>query len=176
MKNIIRAYEFLERFPNAKAARLHLEQRRWHGCPSCPYCGSKERIQTRKVEGFYRCLSCKNDFTVRTGTIFERSHVSLDKWLYAIYLLVNSYKGISSMQLSKEIGVTQKTAWYMLQRLREAEADSGLLSTICEVDETYISGDVSLPMHERRIIPQRKNGTILLKPKNKKSSPVTPLL
>jgi len=144
MKSTISAYEFLKRFPDEKTARLHLEQRRWHGSPSCPHCGSVERIQTRKVEGYFRCLSCKNDFTVRTGTIFERSHVPLDKWLYAIYLLVTSRKGISSMQLSKEIGVTQKTAWFMLQRLREAcgsgSDGGGMLSGICEADETYIGG------------------------------------
>jgi transposase-like protein len=63
---------------------------------------------------------CKEDFTVRTGTIFERSHVPLHKWVYAMYLLVTARKGISSLQLAKEIGVTQKSAWFMLHRLREA--------------------------------------------------------
>jgi transposase-like protein len=143
MKSVISAYEFLKQFPDERAARLHLEQRRWRGSPSCPNCGCVERIQTRKVEGFYRCLSCKNDFTVRSGTIFERSHVPLDKWLYAIYLLVTSRKGISSIKLSKEVGVTQKTAWFMLKRIREACSDNsgddtGVQSDICEADETYI--------------------------------------
>jgi transposase-like protein len=142
MKSTISAHEFLKRFPDEKAARRHLEQRRWNGLPSCPDCGSVERIQTRKVEGFYRCLSCKHDFTVRTGTIFERSHVPLDKWLYAIYLLVTSHKGVSSMKLSEEIGVTQKTAWFMLQRIHEACGSnlgdgSSVLPSICEADKTY---------------------------------------
>jgi transposase-like protein len=92
-----------------------------------------------QIEGYFRCLSCKGDFTVRTGTIFERSHVPLGKWLYAIYLLVTSHNSISSIQLSKEIGVTQKTAWFMLQRLREAcggrTGDGGLLSGICKATE-----------------------------------------
>jgi len=144
-KATISAYEFLKKFPDERAARLHIEERRWQGSPVCPHCGEAHRIQTRKAEGYYRCLACKTDFTVRTGTIFERSHVPLDKWLYAIYLLVTSRKGVSSLQLSKEIGVTQKTAWFMLQRLREAcgtdnGGDGGFLSGIVEADETYIGG------------------------------------
>jgi transposase-like protein len=142
MKKVtISAYEFLKKFPDERTARLHIEDRRWHGCPVCPHCNEAHRIQTRKTEGYYRCLSCKTDFTVRTGTIFERSHVPLDKWLYAIYLLVTSRKGVSSLQLSKEIGVTQKTAWFMLQRIREAcGSEGGFLSGIVEADETYIGG------------------------------------
>lgn len=143
MKITLSTYEFLKKFPDEKSARNYLEQRRWKGHVSCPCCGALERIQTRKIEGYYRCLSCKLDFTVRTGTIFERSHVALDKWLYTMYLMATSRKGISSMQLSKEIGVTQKTAWFMLQRLREACGNDkvvDLLSGIVEADETYIGG------------------------------------
>lgn len=143
MKITLSTYEFLKKFPDEKSARTYLEHRRWNGHAICPCCGSVERIQTRKVEGYFRCLSCKSDFTVRTGTIFERSHVALDKWLYTMYLMATSRKGISSLQLSKEIGVTQKTAWFMLQRLREAcgnDKDLGLLTGIVEADETYIGG------------------------------------
>ena len=145
-KVTISAYEFLKKFPDERAARLYIEQRRWHGQPVCPHCGEVERVQVRKLDGYFRCLACKVDFTVRTGSVFERSHVPLDKWLYAIYLLVTSRKGVSSLQLSKEIGVTQKTAWFMLQRLREAcgndstNDDWGVLSGIVEADETYIGG------------------------------------
>lgn len=135
-------YEFHKLFPDAEAARVYLEERRWGGCPTCPECASKDRIQTRKVTGYYRCLACKLDFTVRTGTIFERSHVPLDKWLYAMYLVATARKGVSSLQLSKELGVTQKSTWFMLQRIREAcgNDDSGLMSGIVEVDETYFGG------------------------------------
>lgn len=78
---------------------------------------------------------------MRTGTIFERSHIPLHKWLYAMYLLVTARKGISSLQLSKEIGITQKSAWFVLHRLREACGDKlTVLSGIVEVDETYIGG------------------------------------
>lgn len=146
-KVTISAYEFLKKFPDQKAAREYLEARRWPQGAVCPHCGSVERIQTRKVEDYFRCLSCKTDFTVRTGTIFERSHVPLDKWLFAMYLIATSRKGISSLQLSKELGVTQKTAWFMLQRIREAcgnekddDDSNGFLQGIVEADETYIGG------------------------------------
>ena len=119
---------------------MYLESRLWPEGPKCSVCGKGERITTRKG-GFYRCNACKQDFTVRTGTIFERSHVPLHKWIYAMYLLVTSRKGISSMQLAKEIGITQKSAWFVLQRLREACGnDMTLLSGIVEIDEAYFGG------------------------------------
>lgn len=142
MKNTaISAYEFMKSFPNEAAARIYLEKKRWSGKVVCPYCGSGERIQTRKVEGYFRCLVCKKDFTVRTGTIFERSHVPLDKWLFAMYLVVTDRKGISSLELSKVLGITQKSAWFVLHRLREAcQGDEIMLSGVVEADETYIGG------------------------------------
>lgn len=138
----ISAFEFFQIFPDAESARLHLEQRRWNGHVVCPYCGS-ERVSARtgKRVGYYQCGGCKKEFTVRTKTVFERSHVPLNKWLFVVYLVVTARKGISSLQLSKEIGVTQKTAWFMLQRLREACGPNGdKLRGIIEVDETYIGG------------------------------------
>ena len=142
-KVTISHYEFLQKFPNAEAARLYLEERRWHGQPVCPACGCVGRVQVRKAVGYFRCLACKEDFTVRTGTIFERSHIPLDKWLYAMYLIATARKGVSSMQLSKELGITQKSAWFMLQRIREACGNGnggGMLSGIVEADETYLGG------------------------------------
>jgi len=106
-------------FPDEETARTYLEGRLWRKGPVCPTCASGERLTPRK-QGFYRCNQCQLDFTIRTGTIFERSHIPLHKWLYAMYLLITSRKGISSMQLAKEIGITQKSAWFMLSRLREA--------------------------------------------------------
>lgn len=136
----ISTMELFKMFPDQEAARLYLEARLWpNGC-RCPVCGLGDRITARRG-GYYRCNQCKEDFTVRTGTIFERSHVQLHKWLYSMYLLVTSRKGISSLQLSKEIGVTQKTAWFILQRLREACGnDPTILNGIVEIDETYIGG------------------------------------
>ncbi|MGB8898801.1 MAG: IS1595 family transposase [Methylocella sp.] len=129
-----------EIFPDQETARVYLEGRLWPNGPRCPVCGLGERVTERK-NGFYRCNQCKEDFTVRTGTIFERSHVPLHKWVYAMYLLVTARKGISSLQLSKEIGITQKSAWFLLHRLREACGhDLKKLCGIIEIDETYVGG------------------------------------
>jgi len=139
-KITISTIELFQMFPDQESARVYLEGRLWPQGVRCPVCGLGDRITARKG-GFYRCNQCKEDFTVRTGTIFERSHVPLHKWLYAMYLLVTSRKGVSSLQLSKEIGITQKSAWFVLQRLREACGnDPTVLSGIVEIDETYIGG------------------------------------
>jgi transposase-like protein len=111
--------QLLRMFPDEAAARHYIESRRWPNGPRCPICGLGERIGNHSP-GLYRCFQCREAFSVRTGTIFERSHVPLHKWLHAMYLLVTARKGISSLQLSKEIGITQKSAWFILQRLREA--------------------------------------------------------
>jgi transposase-like protein len=142
-RSTISTFKLFELFPDVETARKYLESRLWPDGVACPKCKTKERITTRK-DGFYRCNACKLDFTVRTGTIFERSHVPLHKWLYSMYLLVTARKGISSMQLAKEIGITQKSAWFVLQRLREACGnDLVKLRGIVEVDESYIGGKES---------------------------------
>jgi transposase-like protein len=139
-KSTISTFQLFETFPDQETARAYLEKRLWPNGVRCPVCGLGERITARK-NGFYRCNQCKEDFTVRTGTIFERSHVPLQKWIYAMYLLVTVRKGISSLQLAKETGVSQTTAWFVLHRLREAcGTDLTKLSGIIELDETYIGG------------------------------------
>jgi transposase-like protein len=139
-KTTISVFQLFEMFPDQETARVYLESRLWPNGVRCPDCGLGERITPRKG-GFYRCNQRKTDFTVRTGTIFERSHVPLHKWIYAMYLVVTARKGISSMQLAKEIGVTQKTAWFILGRLREACGDKlDKLCGIVEIDETYVGG------------------------------------
>lgn len=136
----ISTFELFQMFPDQDAARLYMEARRWPSGPVCPACNEAKRLYT-KPGGFYRCNACLSVFTVRTGTIFERSHVPLHKWLYAMYLLVTARKGISSLQLAKQIGVTQKTAWFMLGRLREACGnDPTVLAGIVEADETHVGG------------------------------------
>jgi transposase-like protein len=141
-KITISTFQLFKMFPDQESARLYLESRLWPKGVRCPCCGLGERVTARKgKEGFYLCNQCKEDFTVRTGTIFERSHVPLHKWLYAMYLLVTARKGISSLQLSKEIGITQKSAWFVLHRLREAcGKDMDKLRGIIEIDETYFGG------------------------------------
>ncbi len=141
-RSTISIFQLFALFPDEETARKYLEDRLWPSGPICPECKSGERITLRK-DGFYRCNACKFDFTVRTNTIFERSHIPLHKWLYAMYLLVTARKGISSLQLAKEIGVTQKSAWFMLHRLREAcgsDDDIDKLRGEIEIDECYVGG------------------------------------
>jgi len=150
-RSTISTFQLFERFPNEESARIYLENRLWKSGVMCPKC-KQGNVTTRKNKpGFYMCNPCRLDFTVRTGTIFERSHIPLNKWLYAMYLLLTSRKGISSLQLAKEIGVTQKSAWFMLHRLREAcGADIDLLRGIVEVDEAVFTGkESSRHMYER---------------------------
>ncbi|MEM1403118.1 MAG: IS1595 family transposase [Pseudomonadota bacterium] len=135
-------YSFMERFPDEQSAREFIENQMWGETPICPHCGSIKNYPRKKRHG-HRCGDCKKDFSVRTGTIFENSRLPLHKWLYAIYLVVTSRKGVSSLQLSKELDITQKSAWFLLQRLREAcnsDSDSALLQGVVEIDETYIGG------------------------------------
>ncbi len=132
--------EIIKLFPDQDTARLYIEQRRWPDGVSCPHCHERKRIGTRKG-GYYRCNACMEVFTVRTKTVMERSHIPLHKWIYGMYLLVTARKSISSMQLAKELGIRQASAWFMLQRLREACKGNGWpLSGIVEIDETYIGG------------------------------------
>ena len=115
-RSTISTFKVFEMFPDAETARIYLESRLWPNGPTCPVCNSGERITTRK-DGFYRCNECSEDFTVRTGTMFERSHIPLHKWIYAMYLMVTARKSVSSLQIAKEIGITQKSAWFTTKRL-----------------------------------------------------------
>jgi transposase-like protein len=139
-RSTISTFQLFSKFPDEPSAIAYLEKQLWPTGPVCPKCKAAERITKRK-DGFYTCNACVFKFTIRTGTIFERSHVPLHKWLYAMYLLVTSRKGISSLQLAKEIGITQKSAWFVLQRLREACGDDvTMLKGTVEIDEIYVGG------------------------------------
>jgi transposase-like protein len=140
-KSTISTFQRFALFPDEETARTYLEGRLWPNGTTCPTCKGTERITTRPRAGFYRCNACQLDFTVRTGTIFERSHVPLHKWIYSMYLLVTARKGISSLQLAKEIGITQKSAWFVLGRLREAcEGKLEKLRGFVEIDECFVGG------------------------------------
>jgi transposase-like protein len=133
------SFAFFERFPTEDSARKYLESARWPGGIVCIHCGN---IGVYKIRGgrIYTCKACRQQSSIRTGTVMEDSHIPLRKWLYAMYLVSVSRKGISSNQLAKEIGVTQKSAWYMLGRLRDACRMEGKVGGVVEADETFIGG------------------------------------
>lgn len=128
------------------AARKHLERLRWANGRFCPHCGATEGTSPVTGEkhrpGLYYCNDCKRTFTVTVGTLFERSHIALHKWVLAFELMAASKKGISAHQLHRMLGVTYKSAWFMAHRIREAMRPSdpkpiGGSGKTVEVDETY---------------------------------------
>ena len=135
-------YKFFERFPDEEAAVAYVEGRRWPGGRCCPKCGSVNTAECKDRKPMpFRCRDCRGHFSVRTGTVLAESKLPVQKWLLAAYLMTTARKGISSVQLAKEIGVTQKTAWFLEHRIREAMASrGGLLSETVEIDETYFGG------------------------------------
>lgn len=132
--------DFLAYFKDEDTCRKYFEGVRFAKGDYCPHCGNG-RINRFSDGKRYRCAKCKQDFTIKTGTIFGESKVSLQKWFVAIYLLSTSKKGISSPQLAKQIGVTQKTAWFMDHRIRASlKQNKGQLFGTVELDETYVGG------------------------------------
>jgi len=138
--NTLSTYTFRKAFPDESAAVAFIESVRWGDEPTCTHCGGKKHTLRPERHGYF-CSSCRKNFSVRVGTIFENSRMKLHQWLYAIYLLQTARKGISSLQLSKEIGITQKSSWFMLHRLRESCGLTAVkLGGVVEVDETYLGG------------------------------------
>jgi transposase-like protein len=136
-------FDLRQRFPDEKSCREYLAQSRWNGKPVCVHCGYSKKIYSINDGKLYKCAKCRKQFTVRVGTIFEDSALPLQKWFMAIYLITAHKKGISSVQLSKDIEVTQKTAWFMLHRIRYAVRTARFgkkLSGTVEADETYVGG------------------------------------
>ncbi|MXZ63427.1 MAG: IS1595 family transposase [Chloroflexi bacterium] len=136
--------ELAEMFPDESAARDWFERILWPtGDRPCPRCGSVNTHEASHAKMPYRCRDCRKYFSVKTGTVMEGSPIPLRKWVYAIYLDVTTLKGVSSMKLHRDLGVTQKTAWFMQQRIREAFAGANDLPPMngpVEADETYIGG------------------------------------
>ncbi len=133
-------FEFFKLFPDEASAVTFMETELWKNGAVCVFCGS-QKTSPRHGRMGHRCKDCRKDFTVRHNTIFENSRKPLRIWLYVMYLVQTSRKGVSSLQLSKEIGVTQKTAWFMLHRIREACSSGDFkLDRVVEVDETYLGG------------------------------------
>ena len=136
--------ELITYFKDEQMCREYLEQIRWDGNITCPYDDCKyDKVFKYSNGKVYCCAKCERQFSIRVGTIFENSKISLQKWFAAIYLITSHKKGVSSLQLHKDIGVTQKTAWFMLHRIRHSlgfHTSTEKLNGICEADETYVGG------------------------------------
>jgi len=134
-------------FTDPEAAREYLEAQRWPDGPYCPHCGATENMKRLEGKshrpGLFACNQCRGHFSVTVGTVYERSHVPLHKWLLAVHLLTSSRKGMSAHQLHRTLGVTYKTAWFMAHRIRESMKDTsgepmGGKGKVVEADETYL--------------------------------------
>jgi transposase-like protein len=152
----------LKIYTDEKAARKHLEALLWPDGPVCPHCGNADAGRIKKMAGkstrpgVYKCNECRAPFSVTVGTVFERSHIKLHQWVYATHLLSAGKKGTSSLQISRMLGITYKSAWFMTHRIREAMRELGLTpmggeGEIVEADETYFGKQEAM-----RVSPQRK--------------------
>jgi len=132
-----------DRFHDEEACRKYMEELRWPDGVKCPRCGSNKLSRIKKRSQF-DCDSCRYQFSVTAGTIFHDTHLPLWKWFLAVYLMVESKKGVSANQLKRTLGVSYKTAWYLSHRVRAAlnEVDAQLLKGIVEVDETFVGGEM----------------------------------
>jgi len=132
-----------KKFPNEKAVAAHFVAIRYNGTPFCPHCASVSVYHREDKPKVFQCMDCNNSFSIFKDTIFENSSTDLVKWMYAIHLFLNGKKGISGLQLMREVGVTYKTAWRMLKQIRLAMGNEDLktyFETIVEIDETYVGG------------------------------------
>jgi transposase-like protein len=163
-----------DRFTNEDAARAYLEASLWPEGPTCPHCGSaKAPYANAAKRGVYRCSEkeCRKDFTVTTGTVMERSHIALHKWVQAFHLMCSSKKGISAHQLHRTLKITYKAAWFMAHRIRESMRDGGVSGPlggngrIVEADETYYGKPATPPKPnpKRKGLPYTKGPTSIHK-------------
>jgi transposase-like protein len=149
-------------YSDENKAREHLEKLLWPEGPFCPHCGNADPARIHKLEGkstrpgVYKCRECEKPFSVTVGTVFESSHIPLNKWLYATHKLNSGKKGTSAHQLHRELGVSYKSAWFMCHRIREAMAPATLTPVggegkVIEVDETEIGGKAKNRAYRKRV-------------------------
>ncbi|HTH99135.1 MAG TPA: IS1595 family transposase [Stellaceae bacterium] len=134
--------QMMAAFPDEQSAIDHLTAIRWKHGAFCPHCGGT-KVYHFSDNRTHKCGDCRKRFSIKVGTIFEDSKIELRKWYMAVWLLTSHKKGIASTQLAKDIGVTQKTAWFMTQRLRHAAQTKSFnrpLDGTVEIDETYVGG------------------------------------
>ena len=153
----ISLFELAEMFPDEPTSTKWFERHRWPNGVCCPRCGATEHIGRPKGQKPmpYRCRACREYFSVRTGTVMERSKISLKKWVWAIYLTTTSLKGVASLKLHRDLKISQKSAWFLGHRIREAMVarPGPRLQGPVEVDEAYIGGkSKNWPLRKRRWI------------------------
>jgi transposase-like protein len=156
MKKPVTLSQAIAYFADAERAFDYAKWLRWpDGKVTCPRCGSESNsfVKTRSL---WFCNGCKKQFTVKVGTIFEDSPMGLDKWMTAVWMICNCKNGISSYEISRALGITQKSAWFMLHRIREAMKDGSIVKfggptgEPIEVDETFVGGKI-MNMHRSRV-------------------------
>jgi len=150
-------------FHDETAAREWLEARLWPNGPVCPHCGVIDQATLMHGKshrpGLYQCNACREPFTVTVGTLYERSHVPLNKWLAATHLMMASKKGMSALEIGRLLGLSKKTAWFLCHRIRESLRETtfdvplGGENKVVEADETYIGGKAA---NRKGKIPRRK--------------------
>ena len=140
MESFNNFFDFQKRFSNNDTCRAYLEHLRWDGKVICPFCKS-EKHYSFKDGRTYKCAECLKKYNVLIGSIFENTKIELSKWFWAVYIASSHKKGISSAQLARDIDVQQKTAWFMLHRIRESLRTKGSVFTkTVEIDETFVGG------------------------------------
>ncbi len=151
--------ELTDMFPDENTAVKWFEAIHWPSGRHCGHCGSTNTREVPNAKPMpYWCPDCRSYFSCKTGTLIQASRLPVRKWVFAIYLYVTNLKGVSSMKLHRDLGITQKTAWFMLHRLREAWNQSGLEEFVgpVEVDETYIGGKrKNMPKPKRKALEGR---------------------
>src|SRR5690606_1657229 len=169
-------------FQDETAPREWLERRVWPEGPTCPHCGNADQAKIKKLDGkahragLFQCNECREQFTVTVKTVFERSKIPLTKWLAALFLMTASKKGVSAHQVHRMLGISYKSTWFMMHRLREAMRTGGLEplggeGKVVEADETYF-GKPATP----RVSPRREKEGRVYKNKVRNSRPIVALV